>query len=58
MPVDHAPGAVLLGIRFRPGGGRPALGVPLSELRDRRVDLAELDPALARERLHGELDPR
>ena len=56
-PVESAPGAVLLGIRFRPGAGGPALGLPLSELRDRRVDLAELAPALARE-LHGELDPR
>ena len=56
VAVDGAPGSVLLGIRFRPGAGGPALGLPLSELRDRRVDLAELDPALARE-LHGELDP-
>ena len=56
-PVQSPPGAVLLGVRFRPGAGGPALGLPLSELRDRRVALAELDPALARE-LHGELDPR
>lgn len=57
VPVESPPGAVLLGIRFRPGAGGPALGVPLSELRDRRVALEELDPALARE-LDGELDPR
>jgi AraC-like DNA-binding protein len=57
VPVRSAPGAVLLGIRFRPGAGGPALGLPMSELRDRRVDLAELVPALARE-LHRELDPR
>ena len=57
VPVESAPGAVLLGIRFRPGAGGPALGVPLSELRDRRVALEELDPELARN-LHGELDPR
>jgi AraC-like DNA-binding protein len=57
VPVESAPGAMLLGIRFRPGAGGPALGLPLSELRDRRVDLAELDPALARE-LHGDLEPR
>ena len=56
VPVRSAPGTVLLGIRFRPGAGGPALGLPLSELRDRRVDLAELDPALARE-LHGGLEP-
>jgi AraC-like DNA-binding protein len=53
-PVQSAPGAVLLGIRFRPGAGGPALGLPLSEVRDLRVDLAELDPALAYE-LHGDL---
>ena len=57
VPVESAPGAVLLGIRFRPGAGGPALGLPLSELRDRRVDLSELDPVLAEE-LHGGLDPR
>jgi len=57
VAVRSTPGAVLLGIRLRPGAGGQALGLPLSELRDRRVDLAELLPALARE-LHGELDPR
>ena len=56
VPVTSAPGTLLLGIRFRPGAGGPALGVPLSELRDRRVDLVELDAALARE-LHGGLEP-
>jgi len=55
-PVRSAPGAVLLGIRFRPGAGGPALGVPLSELRDRRVELVDVDPALAR-KLHGDLEP-
>jgi len=57
VPVTIAPGTLLLGVRFRPGAGGPALGVPLSELRDRRVDLVELDAALARE-LHGGLEPR
>ncbi len=56
VPVRSAPGAILLGIRFRPGAGGPALGLELSELRDRRVELADLDPALART-LHGDLDP-
>ena len=56
VAVESAPGAVLLGIRFRPGAGGAALGLPLSELRDRRVELAELDPALAAE-LHGGLEP-
>jgi len=57
VAVESVPGAVLLGIRFRPGAGGAALGLPLSELRDRRVDLAELDTALAAE-LHGGLEPR
>ncbi len=57
VAVDSEPGSVLLGIRFRPGAGGAALGLPLSELRDRRVDLAELRPELAA-RLHAELAPR
>ncbi len=56
VAVDSSPGSVLLGIRFRPGAGGAALGLPLSELRDRRVDLAELRPELAA-RLHAELEP-
>ena len=55
-PVTSPPGSVLLGVRFRPWAGGAALGLPLSELRDRRVDLAELRPELA-ERLHAELAP-
>jgi AraC-like DNA-binding protein len=38
------PGTVLVGVRFRPSGGGPALGLPLSEIRDQRVDLADLLP--------------
>ena len=49
-------GTVILGVRFRPSAGGPALGLPLSELRDQRVDLADLRPADAR-RLPGTLDP-
>jgi AraC-like DNA-binding protein len=41
-------GTVMVGVRFRPTAGGPALGVPLSELRDLRVDLADLLPAAAR----------
>ena len=48
-------GTLILGVRFRPSAGGPVLGVPLSELRDQRVDLAELRPASAR-RLPGTLD--
>jgi AraC-like DNA-binding protein len=36
------PGSVSVGARFRPGHGGPALALPLSELRDRRVGLAEI----------------
>jgi AraC-like DNA-binding protein len=49
-------GTVILGVRFRPSAGGPALGVPLSELRDRRVDLADLRRGDAR-RLPETLDP-
>ena len=48
-------GTVILGVRFRPSAGGPALGVPLSELRDQRVDLADLRRRDA-SRLPGTLD--
>lgn len=50
------PGEPILGARFLPGAGGPALGVPLSELRDRRIAISDLslDP---QEALHGEVDP-
>jgi AraC-like DNA-binding protein len=51
-----AAGTVIVGARFRPSAGGPALGMPLSELRDQRVDLADLRPADAR-RLSATLDP-
>jgi AraC-like DNA-binding protein len=56
-PVTSPPGSVLLGVRFRPGAGGAALEMPLSELRDRRVDLTDLRPELAA-RLDAGLDPR
>lgn len=37
-----APGEVILGARLLPGAGGPALGVPLAELRDRRVPVDAL----------------
>ena len=43
-----AAGTVIIGARFRPAAGGPALGLPLSELRDQRVPLADLLPAQAR----------
>ena len=54
---DPGADAVFVGARFRPGAGGAALGLPLSELRDLRVDLADLDRALA-ERLPADLEPR
>src|ERR1700733_5897824 len=49
-------GTVLAGVRFRPGAGGAALGLPLSELLDLRVDAGDL-PALARGLLPGSLAP-
>jgi AraC-like DNA-binding protein len=55
-PAVLPAGTVLVGVRFGPGAGGPALGLPLTELRDRRVDLAGILPGLAR-RLPGDLSP-
>ena len=51
------PGSVFLGVRLAPGAGGPALGLPLDELRDRRVAVEELWPRLG-ERLDPALPPR
>jgi AraC-like DNA-binding protein len=56
-PVVMPAGTVTFGVRFRPHAGGPALGLPLSELRDQRVDLADLWRAEAR-RVPGTLDPQ
>ena len=56
VPTTMPAGTVVLGARFRPPAGGPALGIPLSELRDLRVGLAELRPADAR-LLPATLDP-
>ncbi len=42
-------GARVVGVRFRPGAGGAALGLPACELRDARVDLEDLWGARARE---------
>ena len=42
-----APGAVIVGVRFRPAAGGLVLGLPLSELRDQRVPLDDVLPARA-----------
>jgi AraC-like DNA-binding protein len=47
-------GTVLVGVRLRPGAGGPALGLPLTELSDQRVALADVLPGLARQ-LPGDL---
>jgi AraC-like DNA-binding protein len=49
VPTQLPPGTILVGARFRPGAGGPALGIPLKELLNRRVDLPELRPELARQ---------
>jgi AraC-like DNA-binding protein len=56
VATTMAAGTIVLGVRFRPSAGGPALGIPLSELCDRRVGLADLRPAAAR-RLSAALDP-
>ncbi len=56
-PAPAGDGAVYAGARFGQAAGGAALGLPLEELRDRRVDLADLRRELA-ERLPGDLEPR
>ena len=56
VATTMAAGTIVLGARFRPSAGGPALGIPLSELRDQRADLADLRPDDAR-RLSAALDP-
>ena len=46
-PTQLPAGTVLVGARFWPGAGGPALGVPLAELRDQRVEVADCLPGLA-----------
>ncbi|WP_324786988.1 DUF6597 domain-containing transcriptional factor [Streptomyces sp. H51] len=43
--VEGVPGTRWAGVRFYPGTAPALLGVPAHELRDRRVDLADLWPA-------------
>lgn len=46
MPASVGAGDVLAGIRFRPGAAAGVFGVPLHELRDQRVALADLPDVL------------
>jgi AraC-like DNA-binding protein len=50
----QATGELLIGVRFRPGAGGGALGVPLDELRDLQVAARDIDRAFD---LDGELPP-
>ena len=47
---------MLVGARFRPGAGGPALGIPLTALLNLRVEAADL-PGLPAGRLAGSLTP-
>ncbi|RJO75364.1 AraC family transcriptional regulator [Nocardia panacis] len=51
-----APGTELAGIRFYPGTAPALLGLPAHELRDRRVELADIWPAVLARRLTGQVD--
>ncbi len=55
-PAELPPGTILVGARFWPGAGGPALGLPLAEVRDQRVALATCLPGLARQ-LPADLTP-
>jgi AraC-like DNA-binding protein len=56
VPTLLPPETLVFGIRFAPGAGGPLLGLPLSELRDQRVEFADVQRDLAR-RLPGTLEP-
>ena len=51
LVIRRHPGAALLGVHFRPGGGRALLGVPLDALRDRVSPLDEVLGSPARRAL-------
>jgi AraC-like DNA-binding protein len=55
-PTSLPCGTILVGVRFRPGAGGAALGVPLASLRDLRVEVSDVNPALARS-LPADLSP-
>jgi AraC-like DNA-binding protein len=54
--TEATAGTVFVGVRFRPAAGGQVLGLPLSELRDQRVPLADLLKDAAR-RLPATLSP-
>ena len=64
MLAASPPGSVIAGVRFRPGAGGPALGLPLSALVDQHLDPAAVRTALPGGRgaalvaqVHGGLRP-
>ena len=59
-PATLPAGTIIVGVRFRPGAGGPALGMPLSALLNQRIDAVDLRAGLAadlRRRLPGSLAP-
>lgn len=50
-PAGEVPGRAFAGLRLAPGAAPALLGVPASQLRDRRVELADLWPAAEVRRL-------
>ncbi len=58
-PWQSPPGTMLAGVRFAPGAGGPALGLPLSALLDQRVDAADLGtgPGAGLAQVDGALAP-
>jgi AraC-like DNA-binding protein len=51
IPGEPTPGAIVVGVRFRPGAGGQVLGLSLSDLRDLRVPLADVLTAQAAARV-------
>jgi AraC-like DNA-binding protein len=57
VPADLPPGTILAAVRFRPGAGN-ALGIPLRELLNQRVDASEFETGRELcQRLPGSLQP-
>lgn len=56
MPAELPAGTIVVAARFHPGAGGPALGLPLTDLLNMRVDLADCLPGLA-SRLPADLPP-
>lgn len=60
-PAVRSPGTVLAGVRFAPGAGGAALGIPLSEIVGQRIDVGDLGTrpgTCLRRAVPGSLDPR